>query len=679
MVVLQKVQKTVFLALSLAIVSLLACGGETITVVETVVVEKEVSVKGDTVIETVEVEVVVKGDTVIETVEVSVKGDTVIETVIVEKRVEVEKKVDVETIVTATAESYGSGAGSRAYSNPRDLVAPKIQSGIIVVEVPRIPGTYVTSRPYDGFTSDNNGIADPLIYADPAPIPIRGAFNPGISLVNGWKVADDASSIIFDLRKGVMFHHGWGEMTAEDVAWSFNDALAEGNTNGRSGFVGEWMGEWEVVDSHTVKMNVIEGAALSPVWLLELSNTWRNTLTVTSKKFNLEHPEEAKLLKIGTGPFQMEDHAIDDFVDVVAVPGPHYRSVPNIAGIKFIAMGDAQVKVAAFKTGEVDIVNIPAQFIKGAVEAVSGAYIQKLGEGQTLHLYNGGNFWQQTHPVTGDQLYPREGLLVDDAHPWIGDPYAPGCDQDNLFGSVPPAKPACENMENARKFRWALAMAIDRDAINEIIGLGQTPPAYTFTGFSEDNPEWNDDWFIPYDPAAAKKSLSELGISEGFKMKTWVVPDSSALPPDIAEAAVQFWVDELGFDVEVESTNYSARRPTLIGRTISIPFHHHMNVGYADEPKGRLVSASKGGANRGIELPNPVLDKTYLANLAQGDAVARIANNIWMEDYMSYWMLNIPLVYQNSMVAVSGRIKEWTPYTETFGNQNSFDTIVLAN
>ncbi|MCH2466193.1 MAG: hypothetical protein MK237_09860, partial [Gemmatimonadetes bacterium] len=171
----------------------------------------------------------------------------------------------------------------------------------------------------------------------------------------------------------------------------------------------------------------------------------------------------------------------------------------------------------------------------------------------------------------------------------------------------------------------------------------------------------------------------ELGISEGFKMKTWVVPDSSALPPDIAEAAVQFWVDELGFDVEVESTNYSARRPTLIGRTISIPFHHHMNVGYADEPKGRLVSASKGGANRGIELPNPVLDKTYLANLAQGDAVARIANNIWMEDYMSYWMLNIPLVYQNSMVAVSGRIKEWTPYTETFGNQNSFDTIVLAN
>ena len=43
-------------------------------------------------------------------------------------------------------------------------------------------------------------------------------------------------SIIFNIRDGVQFHHGWGELTAEDVAWSFNDALREGNTNGTLGF-----------------------------------------------------------------------------------------------------------------------------------------------------------------------------------------------------------------------------------------------------------------------------------------------------------------------------------------------------------------------------------------------------------------------------------------------------------
>nr|MCS5643804.1 hypothetical protein [Dehalococcoidia bacterium] len=60
---LSKTKFTVGLLLSLAMTAVIACGGtETITVVETVVVEKEVQVKGDTVVEKV-VETV-KGDTV---------------------------------------------------------------------------------------------------------------------------------------------------------------------------------------------------------------------------------------------------------------------------------------------------------------------------------------------------------------------------------------------------------------------------------------------------------------------------------------------------------------------------------------------------------------------------------------------------------------------------------------
>ncbi|MCH7983595.1 MAG: ABC transporter substrate-binding protein [Chloroflexi bacterium] len=612
-------------------------------------------------------------ETIIQTVEV-------IKEVEVVRTVEVEKIVEVETIVTATAEAYGAGPGARTFVQPRAAVQPRQQTGTLIIEVPRISGRFdLTSSPFDGLTSDNWGVVDPLIFADPAEIPKRGAFNPAISLVNGWTVSSDGSSVIFDLRKGVEFHHGFGEMTAEDVAWSFNEALRDGNTNPRTGFVGEWMGEWEVIASHTVKMNIKSNAGLSPVWLLELSNTWRTTLAVTSKKANVENDPLASKVKIGTGPFQMDDGAVDDFVDLSAVAGPHYRSVPSIEFIKIIAMPDAQVKVAAFKAGEIDIVNIPAQFIDGAVDAVPGARIQVLGEGATLHLYAGGNFWQQEDIINDVTIYPREGLKVGPERPWIGDPYAAGCDPDNLFNTVPPAKPACENMESARLFRWALAMAIDRDAINDIIGLGRTPPAYTFTGFRDGDPEWKDDWFIPYDPDAARKILKDLNIPDGFKMTTWITSDSSALPPDIAESAVQFWVDELGLEVEVEATNYNGRRPTLIGRTIDIPFHHHMNAGYADEPKGRLVSAGKGGANRGMELPNPILERTYWANLAELDAVKRIQNNIFLEDYMSYWMLNIPMVFQNGLVAVSPRVKEWSPYTETFGNANSYDTVVLGN
>ena len=60
----------VLLVAMLTLVALaIACSGETVTVVQTVVVEKEV--KGDTVVETVIVEKEVKGDTVVQTVVVA--------------------------------------------------------------------------------------------------------------------------------------------------------------------------------------------------------------------------------------------------------------------------------------------------------------------------------------------------------------------------------------------------------------------------------------------------------------------------------------------------------------------------------------------------------------------------------------------------------------------------------
>ena len=103
----------------------IACGGTTETVVQTVVVEKavpgetviqtvvvekEVEVAGETIVQTVVVEREVKGETVVQTVviekQVQVSGETVVQTVVVEKEVEKEviREVDreVQVVVTAT-------------------------------------------------------------------------------------------------------------------------------------------------------------------------------------------------------------------------------------------------------------------------------------------------------------------------------------------------------------------------------------------------------------------------------------------------------------------------------------------------------------------------------------------------------------------------------------------------
>ena len=65
------------------------------------------------------------------------------------------------------------------------------------------------------------------------------------------------------------------------------------------------------------------------------------------------------------------------------------------------------------------------------------------------------------------------------------------------------------------------------------------------------------------------------------------------------------------------------------------------------------MSAAKGGANRGLELPNEILEKTYWANLVETDAQKRVENNILLTDYLAETSLAMSIVRQNNLFAVS--------------------------
>ena len=56
------------------------------------------------------------------------------------------------------------------------------------------------------------------------------AYSPAdLGLAESWEVASDFNSITFKIRKDIPWHNNggdWGDLTAEDVAWSFNSAFA---------------------------------------------------------------------------------------------------------------------------------------------------------------------------------------------------------------------------------------------------------------------------------------------------------------------------------------------------------------------------------------------------------------------------------------------------------------------
>ena len=275
-------------AVAIAVLGAWACGGE--TVIQTVVVEKEVQVQGETVVQTVVVEkeievpvteiqtvvvereVEVAGETVVQTVvvekEVQVAGETVVQTVVVEKEVlkevvkEVEKIVEVEAPqATATASLIGTiGAPD-----------PKTEGGAAVIGFASIGQQVGRNANQASDALKNWGVAETLFR--------RGASDETLPWVaTEWSVTDDFRSASVTIQDGITFRtkdKDYGPLTADDVAWSMNDANNVTNPtsiHGQAGdFAGLW-GEWRVVDESTVEWDFATNADGSPAF----DGTWKD-------------------------------------------------------------------------------------------------------------------------------------------------------------------------------------------------------------------------------------------------------------------------------------------------------------------------------------------------------------------------------------------------------------------
>ncbi|MBI4306711.1 MAG: hypothetical protein HY678_10375, partial [Chloroflexi bacterium] len=113
------------------------------------------------------------------------------------------------------------------------------------------------------------GVADPITYHGIAAPKLGGV--DAKALGESWTVAPDGTSVTFKIRKGVQFHEGWGELTAKDVVYTFDEAFKEG-TLAKIAEEGLWMSKWVLVDDFTVTMTAKQGQKIPPLWARILSN-----------------------------------------------------------------------------------------------------------------------------------------------------------------------------------------------------------------------------------------------------------------------------------------------------------------------------------------------------------------------------------------------------------------------
>jgi len=352
-------------------------------------------------------------------------------------------------------------------------------------------------------------------------------------LAESWSLDATTGAVTWNLRKGIQFHDGYGELTASDIHWSMESVGQVGSSSWR------WdaftpITQFVIPDPYTL----ITHLPLKDFFLLMDSVYQSKSLgiNVTSQKYHEEASEaEAFNHYVGTGPWDHLETQWGEYMKFQAVEG-HYQKTPAFAFLEVREMPEAAVRLAAVTTGEADITKVSGTFVG---EATKVGLTLSPGSGGACQWLQLGGLVLPERPTFNPNTSPS-GI------PWVGDPAS------------------ADSMERALKVRKALNLSINYDEITETIYEGLAYPCAA-PGYYQDHswagPEWEN---YGYDPALAKQLLTEAGYGDGFELTLTIDPANPARGL-ATEAIAQWWEDNLSLTVTRNVEEAILTRPRTTG------------------------------------------------------------------------------------------------------------------
>jgi peptide/nickel transport system substrate-binding protein len=308
------------------------------------------------VVETVIVEKVVEGETV-----------TVVETVEVEKEVVVTVEVEKEVVVVATPEPMEEPKILRVGQNAADLSSLDPHFATTTEArglVDMLFSGLMRYKPGDGSFE----MMEPDLAEDFPEM----------------EMTDDGMQVwTFKLRQGVMCHPAGNleayELTSEDVVYS----LEKSATPERSAYAGEYTG-WtvEALDDYTVQITL--ESPISPVLFYPKVANYSGGFIVCKQAVEALGDDKFKTNPVGTGPFMFESYSPQEKVMLVANTD-YFRGAPQIDGVEYRYMADIASREAGLLAGELDVVNgIPDIAWVEKIQGDEGVTVDVFGVGEVL-------------------------------------------------------------------------------------------------------------------------------------------------------------------------------------------------------------------------------------------------------------------------------------------------------
>lgn len=288
-------------------------------------------------------------------------------------------------------------------------------------------------------------------------------------LAEKWEMAPDACSFTFHLRHGVQWQKGFGEFTADDVAFTVA-RMQDPKTGTAYGANFRDIASVDMPDPYTVTMRLknpnpfFYAFALMP----------RFGGFIISKKAVTQEGDDYRRNPVGTGPFAFQSVEPKQKVTLVANDS-YWGGKPKIDKLEILYLPETSTRTLSFVKGDVDM-------IEGATVPGWLPSLQRQKPSVVLDFGRPGAVWAFFLNMTRKPL-------------------------DDL------------------KVREAIAHAIDTSVWNKAFGdfvspmYGVSPVGYYGALEKKDIPE---DWPFTYDPAKSKELLAQAGIPNGFSMDVFV-------------------------------------------------------------------------------------------------------------------------------------------------------------
>ena len=454
-------------------------------------------------------------------------------------------------------------------------------------------------------------------------------------LFTDWEVAEDGLTWTFKIREGVPFHKGYGEMTADDIVWYFEEFGSPDSLNGHARHVRRLLLDAEGSPISKVDDYTVTASTSVPHFDMLLRLARPNIGAITSKQQAEElGDEEAARDGAATGPWEIEEHISGSYWRMNAVED-HWRKTPDFVELYFYNIPEESTRVANFQTGNLDTMQMNLDS-KPVIDQVPGIEYMRVAFGGTMQVALGlGNFH-------------------------IPDSNRPSWDPDLPWVSASPDINS-EEWDRARKVRLAMAMAIDKQTIVDTLlrGIGQPLALWGWEANMHRLPD--DMQEREFNPEKARQLLAEAGYPDGFEIT--LTPDIRGIPSEVeaCEAVAVMWED-IGIRTRVNRVPYATVSPIYRAREYT-GANCHGTAGVSD-PMNLLGNAFNSNASGIIGFEHEILDELLARASMIVDDEARYEVAIEAARFIWDHVVDEGLYSVDILWPLSTKVQDWGQHLE---------------